>query len=365
MTDPLRAEREAALAQIEVLTREFDEVVAASQASNADDEHDPEGATIAFERQQVVALLEQAQRRLADVDAALARRRGRRLRALRDLRPADRRRAARRPPRGAHLHRLRALSRSPDRLEQARAGRAGERGRGLPRRPHGALQESQEALRLLAGREVEVDDDVAVVVDRLRDAFGGDAGLAARIGEPVVGGPPGGEVGDRVLDVQGGHRVLRARSGATVGTLPAADIPTIWGFSRPCAGDPAGRGGSVSDRVALERICAADDDARTLRLRLLAELRRTVGFDAYAWVLTDPETTGRVARRWPTSPALAGAAPADPAALPDGGQPVDDAAPTRRALLAAATGGDAGPQPALAGAAVRLRRRRRRLGRLP
>ena len=74
MTDALEAERAAALAQIEALTREFDDVVAASQASNADDEHDPEGATIAFERQQVVALLEQAQRRLADVDAALARR---------------------------------------------------------------------------------------------------------------------------------------------------------------------------------------------------------------------------------------------------------------------------------------------------
>lgn len=29
---------------------------------------------------------------------------------------------------------------------------------------------------------------------------------------------------------------------------------------------------------------------RTLRLRLLAELDRAVGFDAYAWVLTDPET---------------------------------------------------------------------------
>ena len=58
MSDPLRAERAAALAQIEALTREFDEVVAASRASNADDEHDPEGATIAFERQQVVALLD-------------------------------------------------------------------------------------------------------------------------------------------------------------------------------------------------------------------------------------------------------------------------------------------------------------------
>jgi RNA polymerase-binding transcription factor DksA len=72
--DPLEAERAAALAQIDALTRSFDEVVAASQASNADDEHDPEGATIAFERQQVVALLELARRRLAEVDAALDRR---------------------------------------------------------------------------------------------------------------------------------------------------------------------------------------------------------------------------------------------------------------------------------------------------
>ena len=69
--DPLGEERAAALAQIAALTREFDEVVAASRASNADDEHDPEGATIAFERQQVVALLEQARRRLADVEAAV------------------------------------------------------------------------------------------------------------------------------------------------------------------------------------------------------------------------------------------------------------------------------------------------------
>ena len=72
--DALLEERAAALAQIEALTREFDGVVAASRSSNADDEHDPEGATIAFERQQVVALLDQARRRLADVEAALARR---------------------------------------------------------------------------------------------------------------------------------------------------------------------------------------------------------------------------------------------------------------------------------------------------
>jgi RNA polymerase-binding protein DksA len=71
VSDPLGQERAAALAQIAALTREFDEVVAASRASNADDEHDPEGATIAFERQQVAALLEQARRRLADVEAAV------------------------------------------------------------------------------------------------------------------------------------------------------------------------------------------------------------------------------------------------------------------------------------------------------
>ena len=47
-------------------------VVAASRDSNADDEHDPEGATIAFERSQVDALVRQAREHLADIDAALA-----------------------------------------------------------------------------------------------------------------------------------------------------------------------------------------------------------------------------------------------------------------------------------------------------
>ena len=74
VTDELARARAETLAQIDALTREFDEVVAASRSSNADDEHDPEGATIAFERQQVAALLEAARRRLADAEAALARR---------------------------------------------------------------------------------------------------------------------------------------------------------------------------------------------------------------------------------------------------------------------------------------------------
>jgi RNA polymerase-binding transcription factor DksA len=77
VSDPLaalEAERASTRAQIAALAAEFDAVVDASRASNADDEHDPEGATIAFERQQLAALLAAARRRLADVDAALARR---------------------------------------------------------------------------------------------------------------------------------------------------------------------------------------------------------------------------------------------------------------------------------------------------
>ena len=48
-------------------------MVAASRDSNADDEHDPEGATIAFERAQLAAILKQATGELAEVDAALER----------------------------------------------------------------------------------------------------------------------------------------------------------------------------------------------------------------------------------------------------------------------------------------------------
>ena len=71
--DELARARVETLAQIDALAREFDQVVAAAQSANGDDEHDPEGATIAFERQQVAALLASARRRLADVDDALAR----------------------------------------------------------------------------------------------------------------------------------------------------------------------------------------------------------------------------------------------------------------------------------------------------
>ena len=55
------------------LSDDYAGMVEASRDSNADDEHDPEGATIAFERSQVGAMVDQARARLAEVDAALAR----------------------------------------------------------------------------------------------------------------------------------------------------------------------------------------------------------------------------------------------------------------------------------------------------
>ena len=76
MPDPrtlLDAERRETLARLATLTGDFDALVEASEWSNADDEHDPEGATIAFERSQVDALARQAREHLREIDAALAR----------------------------------------------------------------------------------------------------------------------------------------------------------------------------------------------------------------------------------------------------------------------------------------------------
>jgi DnaK suppressor protein len=66
-------EQQAALSLLATLTRDFTGIVDASADSNADDEHDPEGSTIAFERSQVGALIQQAERRIAEIEAARAR----------------------------------------------------------------------------------------------------------------------------------------------------------------------------------------------------------------------------------------------------------------------------------------------------
>jgi DnaK suppressor protein len=55
------------------LAEDYRAIVAASRGSNADDEHDPEGATIAYERSQIDALVRQAQLHVVEVDAAMKR----------------------------------------------------------------------------------------------------------------------------------------------------------------------------------------------------------------------------------------------------------------------------------------------------
>ncbi len=69
----LNSERGQTLGQIAELEREFAGIVASAADGSAggDDEHDPEGATVAFERQHVAALLDQALARLEAIDAAL------------------------------------------------------------------------------------------------------------------------------------------------------------------------------------------------------------------------------------------------------------------------------------------------------
>ena len=69
----LDAEREETLRRLASLTDDYDAVVAASVDSNADDEHDPEGATIAFERSQIGALVRQGQAHLREIDQAVER----------------------------------------------------------------------------------------------------------------------------------------------------------------------------------------------------------------------------------------------------------------------------------------------------
>jgi len=67
------AERCDAAEQVAALTREFDQIVESSELVSTDDEHDPEGATIAYERAKTAALLRSARARLADLDRSLER----------------------------------------------------------------------------------------------------------------------------------------------------------------------------------------------------------------------------------------------------------------------------------------------------
>jgi DnaK suppressor protein len=73
MGERLRAERASAIALLEQTTADWTAVAMASTGSNADDEHDPEGSTIAFEREQLAAIRSRAESYVLELDAALAR----------------------------------------------------------------------------------------------------------------------------------------------------------------------------------------------------------------------------------------------------------------------------------------------------
>ena len=69
----LTADRVATTERMTALSRDLEAIVEAARLVATDDEHDPEGSTIAFERSQTTALLEGARKHLLDLDDALAR----------------------------------------------------------------------------------------------------------------------------------------------------------------------------------------------------------------------------------------------------------------------------------------------------
>ena len=69
----LAAARERARARLASLEREFGGIVAAARDAATDDEHDREGATLAYERLHVAALADAVREDLAEIQAALAR----------------------------------------------------------------------------------------------------------------------------------------------------------------------------------------------------------------------------------------------------------------------------------------------------
>jgi RNA polymerase-binding transcription factor DksA len=71
VSEALAGDRASTVQRIAALTREFDGIVESAALGATDDEHDPGGATIAFERAQTASLLEQARARLADLDQAI------------------------------------------------------------------------------------------------------------------------------------------------------------------------------------------------------------------------------------------------------------------------------------------------------
>ncbi len=71
--DGLLDERARTDALIESLTSRLKSIIDDSAGEASDDEHDPEGSTLAVERGQIVAQLERSKQRRDEIDDALAR----------------------------------------------------------------------------------------------------------------------------------------------------------------------------------------------------------------------------------------------------------------------------------------------------
>ena len=69
----LESDRERTGMLIDTVTDEMADFVSARRDTATDDEHDPEGPTLAFERSQASAILGQSQQHLAEIDSALQR----------------------------------------------------------------------------------------------------------------------------------------------------------------------------------------------------------------------------------------------------------------------------------------------------
>jgi DnaK suppressor protein len=72
-SDQLRRTRDDAHALAERLLHDMEAVAEAREGANVDDEHDPEGSTIAYERSQLDAVRRSALQRAADAESALGR----------------------------------------------------------------------------------------------------------------------------------------------------------------------------------------------------------------------------------------------------------------------------------------------------
>jgi hypothetical protein len=99
--------------------------------------------------------------------------------------------------------------------------------------PHLILQKAQERGCFVNGPEVQVDDDVAGIIDGLLDTLRSHTCLATRICKAVERRKPVLKIGDRVLDVQRGHSTSPFRLTRRAAALRKPGDPGAQNDGRP------------------------------------------------------------------------------------------------------------------------------------